>query len=96
VQDLDLISSFIFRKAYSPPRLKLQSKKDKDQKSGGEVAKPVEAKKAEVAVQQRASLNLQDSVENSFREKLVIQVHTVDTVEQLQREAGLPDTYSRY
>jgi hypothetical protein len=35
----------------------------------------VEAKKTEVAVQQRASLNLQDSVENSFREKLVIQVH---------------------
>jgi hypothetical protein len=35
----------------------------------------VEAKKAEGAAQQRASLNLQDSVENSFREKLVIQVH---------------------
>ena len=46
-----------------------------------------EKKKTEWAAQQRASLNLQDSVENSFREKLVIQVHTVNTVEQLQREA---------
>ncbi len=88
----DLISNFIFRKSYSPPRLKLQSKKDKDQKSGTEAVKPVEEKKkTEWAAQQRASLNLQDSVENSFREKLVIQVHR-SIREQLQRAAGHPGT----
>ena len=76
----------LYRKAYSPPRLKLQPKKDsksgsEGKKEASQVGKEVllgEGKKKEVLLthQRRgAPLNLQDSVENSFREKLVIQVN---------------------
>jgi hypothetical protein len=70
----------IFRKAYSPPRLKLQSKKAESPKNN--VGAVVVTKRKDEEEQEpiremgtvRGSLNLQDSVENSFREKLVIQV----------------------
>jgi hypothetical protein len=55
--------------------LKLQSKKDKDLRSGAEGKKEAADANSKEKPPPLGGLNLQDSVENSFREKLVIQVN---------------------